>query len=91
MMKITQRMWLRATSLLLVSLMAVPLLQAASITHDGINYTTSGQNATVAKYTIIKATATAPADTLFYTGDIVIPETFEEEGITYTVIATAAN
>ena len=91
MMKITQRMWLRATSLLLVSLMAVPLLQAASITHDGINYTTSGQNATVAKYTIVKATADTPADTLFYTGDIVIPQTFEEDGITYTVVGTAAN
>ena len=91
MMKITQRMWLRATSLLLVSLMAAPLLQAASITHDGINYTTSGQNATVAKYTIVKPTATTPGDTMYYAGDIVIPETFVEDGVTYTVIATAAN
>jgi len=73
------------------TLVAVPLLQGASITHDGINYTTSGQNATVAKYTIVKATATTPADTLFYSGDIVIPQTFEEGGVTYTVVATGAN
>ena len=73
-------------------LMTAVTLQAASITVDGINYSTaSGNKATVAKYTIVKATATTPADTLFYTGDIVIPEKFTYEGTEYTVVATAAN
>ena len=64
---------------------------AASITVDGINYTTSGTKATVAKYTIVKATADTPADTTFYKGDIVIPETITHDGVVYTVVATAAN
>ncbi len=73
-------------------LAVVTALQAASITVNGINYTTaSGNKATVAKYTIVKATATTPADTVFYTGDIVIPETITYEGTDYTVVATAAN
>ena len=47
-------------------------LQAANITVDGINYTTKTDGtATVAKYTIDKTVN--PYDTLFYTGDIVIP------------------
>jgi len=87
----TRHSWLRAAVMSMAVLMAVEMLQAASITHNGINYTTSGQNATVAKYTITKATETSPADTAFYKGDIVIPETFEYEGNTYTVVATAAN
>ena len=68
-------------------------VQAASITVDGINYSTkpSDGTATVAKYTITKATATTPADTAFYTGDIVIPETITHDGATYTVVGTAAN
>ena len=69
----------------------VASVQAASITVDGINYSTSGNKATIAKYTIIKATDTTPADTLFYSGEIVIPETFTYEGTEYTVVATAAN
>lgn len=77
----------RGLLLALMCLLAVPALFAANITHDGINYTTKNQDATVAKYTINKN----PADTLYYKGDIVIPETFEEGGITYTVVATAAN
>ncbi|MBQ9219298.1 MAG: leucine-rich repeat protein [Muribaculaceae bacterium] len=89
--KFTRHSWLRAATVTLAALMATPLLLAASITHDGINYTTSGQKATVVKYTIVKATADTPADTLFYKGDIVIPETFEHEGTTYTVVATGAN
>ncbi len=89
--RLSHRSWLRAAAVTVAALVAVPLLQAASITHDGINYTTSGQNATVAKYTIVRATADTPADTLFYSGDIVIPETFEEDGTTYTVVATASN
>ena len=86
-MKITHSSWLRGTALGLMTLLAVTAVQAASITHDGINYTTSGTNATVAKYTINKSTK----DTVWYKGDIVIPATFEEGGITYTVVATAAN
>ncbi len=65
---------------------------AASITVDGINYTTkSDGTATIAKYTIVKATATTPADTLWYSGDIVIPEKITYEGTEYTVVGTAAN
>lgn len=90
-MKITKSTWLRNIALGALCLMVAPLASAASITVDGINYTTSKLNATVAKYTIKKATATTPADTAFYTGDIVIPETFEYGGETYTVVATAAN
>ena len=90
-MKFTKKQWLHATAMALAAFVAVPMLQAANITHDGINYTTKGQEATIAKYTITKASGSTPADTAFYTGDIVIPETFEEGGITYTVVATAAN
>ncbi|MBR1804077.1 MAG: leucine-rich repeat protein [Muribaculaceae bacterium] len=65
----------------------------ASITVDGINYTTSvdrttHQNvATVARYTINKTTH----DTTWYVGDIVIPEIVNYDGVDYTVTATAAN
>lgn len=85
-MKFTNHSWLRHIALGLCALMAMPIL-AASITYDGINYTTSGTNATIAKYTIDKTTH----DTLFYAGDIVIPETFTVDDVTYTVVATAAN
>lgn len=87
----THNSWLRRSWLLLSCLAAVTLAQAASITVDGINYTTkpSDGTATIAKYTIDKSVT--PADTLFYSGDIVIPETITYEGIEYTVVATAAN
>ena len=85
---ITHNTWLRRLSLAALCLTSAAMLHAASITVDGINYTTaSGNKATVAKYTIVKATA----DTIFYTGDIVIPETITYEGTQYTVVATAAN
>ncbi len=87
----TQTSWLRRLMLAVGCLATATALQAASITVDGINYTTSGTKATVAKYTIIKATDTTPADTLFYKGDIVIPETFTYEDKEYTVTATGAN
>lgn len=90
-MKITKSTWLRNFALGALCLMVAPMAGAASITVNGINYTTSKLNATVAKYTIKKATATTPADTAFYTGDIEIPATFEYGGETYTVVATAAN
>ena len=81
--------WLRRLMLAIVCVSAATALQAASITYDGINYTTSGNKATIAKYTIDKTVT--PYDTLFYSGDIVIPETFTYEGTEYTVVATAAN
>ena len=75
--------------LAIICVSATTVLQAASITYDGINYTTSGDKATIAKYTIDKTVT--PYDTLFYSGDIVIPEKFTYEGTEYTVVATAAN
>ena len=90
-MKITKSAWLKSLALGALCLVVAPMASAASITVNGINYTTSKLNATVAKYTITKATSTTPADTAFYEGDIVIPATFEYNGETYTVIATAAN
>ncbi len=86
---ITQNHWLRRLMLAIVCVSAATALQAASITYDGINYTTSGNKATIAKYTIDKTVT--PYDTLFYSGDIVIPEKFTYEGTEYTVVATAAN
>ena len=71
-------------------LTAMTAAQAANITVDGINYTTKTDGtATIAKYTIDKTVT--PYDTLFYEGDIVIPEKFTYEGVEYTVVATAAN
>ena len=88
----THKKWLTRLAAIVCCLAAATAVHAASITVDGINYTTKNDGtATVAKYTIIKATATTPADTLFYTGDVVIPETFDYEGTDYTVVATAAN
>jgi len=70
-------------------------MSAATFTYDGINYKTgSGTKATqltIQKYTITKASGDTPADTAFYSGDIVIPETITYEGTEYTVVATAAN
>ena len=89
----TQTQWLRRLMLAMTCLATATALQAASITVDGINYTTNAtkKEATIAKYTIIKATDTTPADTLFYKGDITIPEKITYEGEEYTVVATAAN
>lgn len=77
--------WMRVMLLGLVSLFAFQEAGAATVSYDGINYTTSGTKATVKRYTFTKG------DTTFYKGDIVIPETFELKGVTYTVVATAAN
>ena len=77
--------WMRVMLLGLVSLFAIQEAGAATVSYDGINYTTKGTNATVKRYTFKKG------DTTFYKGDIVIPETFELKGVTYTVVATAAN
>ena len=74
----------------LACLFAVPKMNAANITVDGINYTTKavgGENTvTVAKYTAPKN-----GDTIFYEGDIVIPEFVTYNGVDYHVIAVAAN
>lgn len=77
--------WMRSVLLGLTAAFAIGGASAASITVDGINYTTaSGGKATVARYQV-------KPDSLFYKGDIVIPETIEYNGATYTVVATAAN
>ena len=86
---ITHNHWLRQLMLAIACVSAATVLHAASITYDGINYTTSGDKATIAKYTIDKTVT--PYDTLFYSGNIVIPEKFTYEGTEYTVVATAAN
>ena len=89
---VTTRLWSRRLLLIAGCLAALTAVQAANITVDGINYTTKTDGtATVAKYTIIKASGDQPADTLFYTGDIVIPEKVTYEGVEYTVVATATN
>ena len=86
----THKKWLRPLLVVACLVGTATAALAASITVDGINYTTKTDGtATVAKYTIDKSVT--PADTLFYTGNIVIPETFTYEGMEYTVIATAAN
>ena len=88
----TYKTWLRRLFMLTGCLAAMTAVHAASVTVDGINYTTNNKGqATVAKYTITKASGDTPADTAFYTGDIVIPETITVDGATYTVVATASN
>ena len=77
--------WIRVMLLSLVSIFALQEVGAATVQYGGIYYTTSGTKATVKKYAI------SGKDTTFYKGDIVIPETFELNGVTYTVIATGAN
>ena len=86
---ISIKTWLRSMWLVVGCLAVTSSVQAASITVNGINYTTSGNKATVAKYSIDKSVT--PYDTLFYTGDIVIPEKIIYENVEYTVVATAAN
>ena len=89
---ITHKTWLQRCLLAVVCIATAATVSAASITVDGINYTTkSDGTATIAKYTIVKASGDTPADTLFYSGDIVIPEKVTYEGTEYTVVATAAN
>ena len=88
----THKKWLRLLLLVACCVATATAVDAANITVDGINYTTKNDGtATIAKYTIIKATADTPADTLFYSGDIVIPEKISYEGTEYTVVGTAAN
>ena len=84
----TLKLWLRRVLLFAGCLAALTAVQAANITVDGINYTTNNKGeATVAKYTITKVDGVA--DSAFYKGDIVIPESITYEGANYTVVATA--
>ncbi|MDY6259627.1 MAG: hypothetical protein SPL53_07310, partial [Bacteroidales bacterium] len=85
-MKRITHSWLRALALSMAGLLAVPVLEAVTVVHDGINYTISGTKATVKRYNYVSG-----GDTAFYKGDIVIPETFTEGGKTYTVVAVGAN
>ena len=86
----TQPTLSRRLLLAVMCLATAVIAQSANITVDGINYTTkSDGTATIAKYTIDKTVT--PYDTLFYEGDIVIPEKFTYEGTEYTVVGTAAN
>ena len=84
--------WLRKLAMGAALLMATSAW-GASITVNGINYTTSVDRvtkenvATVARYTIDKTNH----DTIYYEGDIVIPEFVNYNGVDYKVVATAAN
>ena len=67
----------RATAVSMMAFATIFGVNAATITVDGITYTTSGSKATVAP----------KPDKSFYEGDIVIPATVEYEGKTYNVQA----
>ena len=95
--KITRLSWLRG-SLLTMALAVAVIANAATLTDViGYNWTTTGTNATLKKYTITshQEDGVTVKDSLFYTGDenniVNIPETFEYNGITYTVVAIDAN
>ena len=88
----THKTWLHRLFIAVGCLAAMTAVQAANVTVDGINYTTNNKGeATIAKYTITKASGDTPADTAFYKGEIVIPEKIVVDGTEYTVVATAAN
>ena len=95
--KITRLSWLRGLMAALVLVMTCGTAQAAKFTELGYNWNTTGTNATLLKYTISshQEDGVTIKDSLFYTGDenniVNIPETFEHEGITYTVVAVDAN
>lgn len=67
----------RATAVSMMAFATVFGVSAATITVDGITYTTSGSKATVAQKT----------DKSYYEGDIVIPATVTYDGKTYNVQA----
>ncbi|MBQ9585129.1 MAG: leucine-rich repeat protein [Muribaculaceae bacterium] len=93
---ITRLSWRRG-SLLVMALAVTVIANAAKITAIGYNWNTTGTNATLAKYDITshQEDGVTVKDSLFYTGDenniVNIPETFEYNGITYTVVAIDAN
>jgi hypothetical protein len=94
--KITRLTCLRC-SLLVTAFTVAVIANAAKITAIGYNWTTSGTNATLAKYDITshQENGVTIKDSLFYTGDenniVNIPETFDYNDITYTVVAVDAN
>lgn len=96
-MNITRFSWLRYLMAAMAVVMTFGAAHAAKIQALGYNWTTSGTNATLAKYTINTMTVDGVSvkDSLFYTGDenniVNIPETFEYDGVTYTVVAVDAN
>lgn len=71
----------RAAAVSMMALSAILGASAATITVDGITYTTSGNKATVAQKT----------DKSYYEGDIVIPATVTDGGTTYNVTAIAGS
>lgn len=71
----------RATAVSMMAFATVFGVSAATITVDGITYTTSGSKATVAQ----------KPDKSYYEGDIVIPATVDYEGKTYNVQAIAGS
>ena len=79
--------WLRTLALGLVCLMTAGA-SAAEFTVDGINYKSSTQGGvnvvTIQRYK-------CKPDTIWYEGDIVIPEYVNYNGIDFKVVATAAN
>lgn len=96
-MNITRLSWLRGLMAALAIFIACGVSQAAKFEELGYNWSTSGTNATLTKYTITshQEDGVTVRDSLFYTGDenniCNIPETFDHEGITYTVVAIDAN
>jgi len=96
-MKITRSSWLRGLLSVLTLFAVMSTANAASITALGYNWTTTGTNATLKKYTITSSQVDGVTvkDSLFYTGDennvVDIPETFEYNGVTYTVVGVDAN
>ena len=96
-MNFTRLSCLRGIMATLVLIMACGAVQAAKFEELGYNWSTSGTNATLTKYTISshQEDGVTIKDSLFYTGDenniVNIPETFDHDGITYTVVAVDAN
>lgn len=74
----------RVFLLVLVAVIGIITMDAATIYYNGIKYSTSGSKATTAKYD-------AKVPDGIYKGEIVIPETFVDGGVTYTVVGTGAN
>lgn len=79
--------WLRSLAVVAVGMMAFSAW-SAEFNVDGINYKSSVQSGvnvvTIQRYT-------CKPDTIWYSGDIVIPEVVSYNGVDFTVVATAAN
>ena len=96
-MNITRLSWLRGLMAALAIFLAYNAAHALKFEELGYNWSTSGTNATLVKYTISshQENGVTIKDSLFYTGDenniVNIPETFDHDGITYTVVAIDAN